>query len=57
MFIVDYILFMEYMLFKEWMMAWDAEYTDEFGKWWDTLTENQQDSITATVELLMEYGP
>ena len=38
-------------------MARDAEYTDEFGKWWDTLTENQQDSITATVELLMEYGP
>ena len=38
-------------------MAWDAEYTDEFGKWWGTLTENQQDSITATVELLIEYGP
>ncbi|GAB4200726.1 MAG: type II toxin-antitoxin system RelE/ParE family toxin [Wenzhouxiangellaceae bacterium] len=38
-------------------MVWDVEYTDEFGDWWETLSENQQDSIIATTELLMECGP
>lgn len=38
-------------------MIWNVEYTDEFRRWWDTLIENQKDSITATVELLVEYGP
>lgn len=38
-------------------MCWEVEYTDEFGKWWGSLAENQQDDITATVELLMESGP
>ena len=38
-------------------MAWEVEYTDEFGQWWQELSENQQDSVAASVELLMEYGP
>ena len=38
-------------------MTWDVEYTDEFGEWWQRLTEKQQDDITATTELLMELGP
>ena len=38
-------------------MEWDVEYTDEFGKWWNTLIAAQQEDIAATVNLLMEYGP
>lgn len=38
-------------------MPWEVEYTDEFGLWWDDLTEGQQNSLAARVELLMEYGP
>ncbi len=38
-------------------MAWEVEYTDEFGQWWQELSENQQDSVAASVELLTEYGP
>ena len=38
-------------------MAWDVEYADEFGQWWQELTENQQDAVTSRVELLMELGP
>jgi len=39
------------------MMAWDVEYTDEFGEWWAGLRESEQDDTTAVVELLMEAGP
>lgn len=38
-------------------MAWDVEYTDEFGAWWDTLTTSQQETITAAVETLERDGP
>ena len=38
-------------------MAWEVEYTDEFGQWWHTLSEGQQDAVAARVELLMEHGP
>ena len=38
-------------------MTWNAEYTNEFGEWWDELSESEQDDITATVELLLEHGP
>ena len=37
-------------------MSWEVEYTDEFGQWWQTLWESQQDAVAARVELLMEYG-
>jgi hypothetical protein len=38
-------------------MTWNVENTDEFTKWWDELTDAQQEDITATAELLMEHGP
>lgn len=38
-------------------MAWEVEYTDEFGAWWDTLIEEEQDSIDAIVGLLESLGP
>ena len=38
-------------------MPWQVEYTDQFKEWWDTLSEEQQEDLVATVELLMEYGP
>jgi hypothetical protein len=38
-------------------MEWDVEYTDEFGTWWDRLSEAQQDRIAALVRLLAMQGP
>jgi hypothetical protein len=38
-------------------MAWEVEYTDEFGTWWAGLTETQQDRIAATVRVLSARGP
>ena len=38
-------------------MGWNVEYTDEFGGWWGTLTDAEQEDVTATAQLLMEYGP
>lgn len=35
---------------------WEVEYTDEFGEWWDTLSEKEQIDIAACVGLLEEYG-
>ena len=26
-------------------MAWNVEYTDDFGEWWDTLTEEEQEDV------------
>jgi hypothetical protein len=38
-------------------VAWDVEYTDQFGEWFDSLTTEQQDAIDATVTHLMRRGP
>ncbi|MEW5885292.1 MAG: type II toxin-antitoxin system RelE/ParE family toxin [Pseudomonadota bacterium] len=38
-------------------MSWDVEYTDEFGDWWGTLSEAEQESLAASVHLLEERGP
>lgn len=38
-------------------MAWDVEYTDEFGQWWDTLDEDAQERLRASVLLLQQFGP
>ena len=38
-------------------MRWDVEYTDEFGDWWGTLSEAEQESLAASVRLLEERGP
>lgn len=36
---------------------WEVEYTDEFGYWWDGLSEAEQISVAAYVELLEIMGP
>src|SRR3954454_14904173 len=36
---------------------WKIEYTDEFGRWWESLTGDEQDSIAISVELLEQFGP
>ena len=38
-------------------MTWEVEYTDEFGFWWDTLSEEEQISVDASVRLLEKCGP
>lgn len=38
-------------------MSWEVEFTDEFGDWWASLTEDEQISIAASVHLLEECGP
>jgi hypothetical protein len=38
-------------------VAWDVEYTDEFGSWWETLDEGTQVAIDAVVRLLESKGP
>ena len=38
-------------------VAWDVEYTDEFGSWWNSLSADEQDSINFGVRLLQERGP
>jgi len=37
-------------------MRWDVEYTDEFERWWETLSEDEQISIAASVQLVEERG-
>ena len=39
------------------LMEWPVEYTDEFGNWWDGLTEAEQISIDAHVRKLEQRGP
>jgi hypothetical protein len=39
------------------MAGWDVEYTDEFGEWWDSLGEAEQESVDAHVRLLEARGP
>lgn len=36
---------------------WDVEYTDTFGSWWHELTADEQERVTAAVELLEHSGP
>jgi len=38
-------------------MTWNVEYTDEFGAWWDTLKQDEQEALAASVRLLEERGP
>jgi len=38
-------------------MAWEVEFTDDFGDWWDSLTEAEQIEVVAVVDLLEERGP
>jgi hypothetical protein len=38
-------------------MAWDVEYSDDFGGWWDALDADAQESVAAAVGLLEDRGP
>ena len=38
-------------------MKWEVEYTNEFGEWWESLNEEEQISLAASVTLLEERGP
>lgn len=38
-------------------MAWEVEYTDEFGAWWETLSEAEQRAAIPAVGMLEEEGP
>jgi len=36
---------------------WEVEYTDEFGAWWEAMTEAEQQASAASVGLLEANGP
>jgi hypothetical protein len=36
---------------------WEVEVTDEFERWWQTLSEDEQESLLASVHLLRQLGP
>lgn len=38
-------------------MAWEIEFTGEFGEWWDGLTGEEQEDVAFSVNLLREQGP
>ncbi len=38
-------------------MAWDVEYTDEFGEWWEGLSETEQRAVIPAVGKLEDRGP
>ena len=38
-------------------MSWDIEYTAAFGLWWDSLSSEEQVSVSTGVHLLEERGP
>ena len=38
-------------------MLWSIEYTDEFGVWWEELSDAEQESVAASVGLLERLGP
>jgi hypothetical protein len=37
--------------------VWQAEYTDQFERWWDQLSMEEQAAIDVAVEVLQEKGP
>jgi hypothetical protein len=38
-------------------VSWEVEYTDEFGEWWESLTDAEQKSVAKVVVLLVASGP
>lgn len=36
---------------------WEIEFTDQFGEWWEGLTEIEQDLLDAVIKKLEEHGP
>lgn len=40
-----------------WVQQWEVEFTDEFHSWWLDLSGDQQEALTARVQLLQQHGP
>jgi hypothetical protein len=38
-------------------VEWGVEYTDEFENWWESLNEDEQESVASCVLLLEASGP
>ena len=38
-------------------MEWEIEFTDEFERWWNALSEDEQVDVNAKVMLLQRFGP
>lgn len=38
-------------------MEWEIEFSDEFERWWNSLTEDEQESVNTKVILLQKRGP
>lgn len=38
-------------------MSWNVEYTDEFGQWWNSLSQSEQESVAVSGGLLATKGP
>jgi hypothetical protein len=38
-------------------VKWEVEHTDQFEDWWFSLSEAEQDAITASVDILELEGP
>jgi hypothetical protein len=36
---------------------WEVEFTDEFGVWWETLSEAEHEAVAFSVHLLRQAGP
>ena len=37
-------------------MAWVIQYTDEFNRWWDTITEEERNVLRGKINRLAFYG-
>jgi len=46
-----------YLLCYYFCMTWEVEYAGEFDLWWEALTEDEQESIAASIILLEQKGP
>ncbi len=38
-------------------VSWEVEYSDDFGEWWKGLSDEEQETVAAHIELLEERGP
>jgi len=38
-------------------MAWEIEFSEEFGEWWESLSAEEQESVARGVKLLEATGP
>jgi hypothetical protein len=38
-------------------VEWEVEYTDEFENWWESLNEEEQESVATCILLLEARGP